>query len=69
MAKLKIGSRRIVNCYDGNGGDDWIPGTLEWWDEPNYATFKLDRKRHDGGEYQTIPLPYGRHRLRNLNAT
>lgn len=63
---LEIGSRRLINCYDGRGGDDWIPATLSWWDEPNYATFTLDRTGQDGRLYQAIPLPNGRHRIRSI---
>lgn len=69
MSKLELGSRRIINVYDGSGHDDWIPGTLAWWEEPNYAVFRLDRRAHDGRVHTSIPLPNGRHRLRTLHST
>lgn len=64
MAQLEIGSRRLVNCYDGSGHNAWIPATLEWWDEPNYAVFALDHPDHQGRIHCAIPLPNGRHRLK-----
>lgn len=67
MTDLRIGSRRLVNCFDGNGGDDWIPATLEAFsigDEPYYAVFALDRPTHQGVPQCCIPLPGGAHRMR-----
>jgi gamma-glutamylcyclotransferase (GGCT)/AIG2-like uncharacterized protein YtfP len=62
---MKIGSRRLVNVYDGHGNDCWIAGTLEYWEEPRYATFKLDAP-HQGRTHFAIPLPNGQHRLKRI---
>jgi hypothetical protein len=68
---LGLGHRCEVNCYDGRGGDCWIPGSVSGFEDPPMDREKsgrvvvmLDWPDPTGQTEVSVPLPGRPHRIR-----